>query len=151
MGLEVTHPDSLDFYLDRGKRIWINDSYWLIMPYKLKDSGVTLTYLREDTTQSGLVSDVIQLEFQDVGVTPENKYEVWVEKESSLVRQWAHYRFDTLEEPGFVLPWNEWSKHGSILISGNRGERELTDIKVFDELPDNTFLSFDPVVLPMGE
>src|SRR5262245_1268990 len=39
-GVEVTHPDSLAPLLQFGYEAWINDSYWVFMPYKLKDSGV---------------------------------------------------------------------------------------------------------------
>lgn len=150
-GNEITQPDSLKNMLERGKRIWINDSYWLVMPYKLKDSGVTLKYLREDTTAAGIKSDVLQLTFENVGVTPDNKYEVWVDKESSLVRQWAYYQYDTLQEPGFVLPWNNWEKHGNIMLSGNRGERTLGKIQVLDECPESTFTSFEPVSLSQDD
>ena len=147
-GVEVTEVDSLAKLLDRGKRIWINDSYWLVMPYKLKDSGVTLKYIREDTTQGGLECDVLQLTFQEVGVTPDNRYEVWVDKETSLVRQWAYYRTDTLEKPNILSPWDDWSAQGNIMLSGNRGDiGELANILVLEECPENTFTSFDPVNL----
>jgi len=146
-GVEITDTDSLSTLLERGKRIWINDSYWLVMPYKLKDSGVTLKYLREDTTQAGRHSDVLQLTFEEVGVTPDNRYEIWVDKESSLVRQWAYYKNDTLSEPGFVRPWDDWEQYDKIKLSGNRGDNALSDILVLDECPENTFTSFDPVNL----
>jgi len=146
-GTEITNADSLKKYLERGKHIWINDSYWLVMPYKLKDSGVTLTWLRSDTTQSGILSDVLQLQFENVGVTPDNRYEVWVDVESHLVRQWAYYEHDTLQKPGFVRPWDSWEQKGDILLSGNRGNRSLSNIMVLDSLPEHTFSSFDPVLL----
>lgn len=146
-GAEVTEEEELSQLIDRGKRIWINDSYWLVMPYKLKDSGVTLKWLRDDTTLSGIPSDVLELRFRNVGVTPDNRYEVWVSKDSSMVRQWAYYRYDTLQEPGFILPWDDWQRKGEILLSGNRGERSLTDIHVFESLPESTFSSFEPVNL----
>ena len=37
-----TQADSLAEGLSSAKSIWINDSYWLCMPFTLKDSGVTL-------------------------------------------------------------------------------------------------------------
>ena len=55
-GRESSDTDSLSKYLERGKGIWINDAYWLFMPFKLKDSGVTLNYIGEDTTQTGIES-----------------------------------------------------------------------------------------------
>ena len=45
-GQEVTRSDSLKNMLKRAKSIWSSDSYWLVMPFKLKDNGVTLKYLR---------------------------------------------------------------------------------------------------------
>ena len=50
-GEELSHPDSLSKYLEKGKNMWINDSYWLVMPYKLKDSGVTLKYVGEEENE----------------------------------------------------------------------------------------------------
>ena len=41
-GEEITDPDALKERLTSAYRNWANSSYWLIMPYKLKDSGVTL-------------------------------------------------------------------------------------------------------------
>ncbi len=43
-GEAVSDPDTVAAKLEHGYRAWINDSYWLVMPYKLKDSGVTLSY-----------------------------------------------------------------------------------------------------------
>lgn len=135
--------DSVDFYLDLGKRIWINDSYWLVMPFKLKDSGVTLKYVREDTTQNGEVSDILRLTFKEVGVTPQNAYEVWVSNENYLVKQWAYYRNASDSVPAFVLPWENYEEKGQILLSGERGERDLTEIEVYEEVPEGIFDSFE--------
>lgn len=146
-GKEMTHPDSLAQYLERGKNVWINDSYWLVMPFKLKDSGVTLAYIKEDTTENGRPAHMLELVFKDVGVTPENYYEVWVDQESNLVSQWAFYRTHAEPEANFVLPWEDYKKYGKILLSGSRGKRQLTNIKVMESVPEHTFKGFDPVVL----
>ena len=115
-GEELTNADSLAKYLDRGKRAWINDSYWLVMPFKLKDSGVTLYYLGEDTTEAGTKADVIKLTFEDVGVTPENFYDVWIDFDSKLITQWAYYRNMESQEPGFITPWGNYQKYGKNLV-----------------------------------
>jgi len=150
-GEEMTDPDSLRKYVERGKRIWINDSYWLVMPYKMKDSGVTLKYMGEDESESGLTCDVVQMTFEDVGVTPYNKYLVWVDKASSLVRQWAYFQYDTLDAPRWVRPWDDWAQHGDVLLSANRGDRAVNNIHVFAELPEKVFTSFEPVFLPVDQ
>lgn len=136
---EMTHPDSLAKFLERGRRIWINDSYWLVMPYKLKDSGVTLTYAGADTTQNGAAADKLELRFKEVGVTPQNKYNVWVDKTSHLVTQWAYYADAADAEPRFINPWLDYQKYGKIMLSGDRGGRKLENIAVFDELPEAVF------------
>jgi hypothetical protein len=118
-----THPDSLAKYLDIGKKVWINDSYWLVMPFKLKDTGVTLKYLGDAKTESGEASDLLQLTFTGVGVTPDNKYHVWVDKKSRLVTQWAFFEKFTDEKPGLMNAWSGYIKVGKILISTERGSR----------------------------
>jgi hypothetical protein len=138
-GALITQPDSLSKYLDRAYRTWINDSYWLVMPYKLKDSGVTLKYLGEETTRTGDPADKLQLTFEEVGVTPQNKYEVWVDQKSHLVTQWAYFRENLMEEPNFITPWTDYEKYGEILLSSGRGDRQLTDIAVLSKIPEGAF------------
>ncbi len=137
-GTEMVHPDSASQYLDRGKGIWINDAYWLFMPFKLKDSGVTLKYVGEDTTQAGGKADVLQLTFREVGNTPQNKYHVWVDKSDNLVKQWAFYRENDMDTPNFITPWVGYQKFGEILLAGDRGERKISDIAT----PENIDASF---------
>lgn len=142
-GKELTEPDSVAKYVKAGKAAWINDSYWLVMPFKLKDSGVTLKYLGDTmATKDGKAADMIQMTFKGVGVTPDNKYHIWIDKKSHLVTQWAHYPKYTDEAPRFTLPWADYKKYGSILLSGERGERDLTEIKVFSGLPGEVFSDF---------
>ena len=146
-GAEVTQPDSLAKYLDQGKKDWINDSYWVFMPFKLKDSGLTLKYVGEDTTQAGTLADVLRLTFKGVGTTPNNGYKVYVDKNSHLVTQWAYFQEANQPEPNFTTPWQNYQTYGSIKLSGDRGERQITDIQVFNELPESVFTSFNPVDL----
>jgi hypothetical protein len=47
-------------YLKEGNW-WINDS-WLVMPWKLQDPGVNLTYVK-DKLPSGTTVDILQLTF----------------------------------------------------------------------------------------
>lgn len=145
--VEITQADSLQKYLKRGKSIWINDMYWLCMPFKLKDSGVTLKYAREDTVQGGKKADVLTLTFKAVGDTPQNKYEVYVDKGSRLVAKWAYFEKATQDSANFALPWLDYQKHGNLLLSGNRGKAKLSKIKVLEQVPKGLFASFDKVEL----
>lgn len=146
-GAEVHNTDSLRHYLEMGKNTWINDSYWLVMPFKLKDSGVTLHYLGEDTTQAGDSAYVIMSTFNEVGQTPQNKYKIFIDKQSHLVSQWAYFEKASQDTPNFILPWQNYKRYGKILLSGDRGERQLTAIKVMDKVPAHTFTDFNPVFL----
>ena len=147
-GVEISDPDTLAARLEHGYRAWINDSYWLVMPYKLKDTGVTLRYRGPESSGDGRPAEVLELTFKDVGVTPQNKYAVWIDRESRLVTQWAFYREAADAEPAFTGPWTNWQPHGSILLSDGRGERQHTDVAVFDELPRQVFTSPAPADLP---
>ena len=146
-GEEITDPEALAEALQKGYESWINDSYWLLMPYKLKDSGVTLTYLGDGQTEEGRDAHVLQLTFEEVGVTPDNKYHVFVDKERMLVEQWNFFNSYTDDEPRFKTPWAKWTRHGDVLLSGDRGQRQLSDIAVFEELPESVFTSHEQVTL----
>ena len=138
-GTMVTHPDSLSKFLEKGKNAWINDSYWLVMPYKLKDSGVTLKYIGDDKTVENTDADVLELIFKKVGKTPHNKYLVFVDKKTRLVTQWTFFTNASDDKPRFATPWNGYKKYGNIMLSGGRGTYELKDIEVLDSVPKGTF------------
>ena len=135
----ISHPDSLAQLMDQGRRIWINDSYWLVMPFKLKDSGVTLKYGGPASTLDGRSSKQLELTFENVGVTPQNKYLVYVDDSSGLVSQWDFYTNATDTVPRFSTPWSDYEAHGDILLSGNRGRGSLTDIQVMTEIDEGLF------------
>jgi hypothetical protein len=142
-GQEYTQLDSLKKFLTQAKSIWINDSYWLVMPYKLKDSGLTLKYKGEMNTQAGQAADVLELTFSGVGRTPENKYLVYVDKTSHLVVQWQYYAKYTDPQASMTTPWEDYQTQGKIKLSGGRGgNRKLSDIKVWDKVPGTAFTEF---------
>ena len=131
----LTKEDSLDQYLQKGKEMWINDAYWVFLPYKLKDSGVTLKKLEKDTMSNGVLAERLQLSFNNVGVTPDNKYIVYLEPRTNLLSQWDFYsKFDD-EKARFSTPWADYKKHGDIFLSGDRGgDYQITEIAIGDTL-----------------
>lgn len=141
-GQELTEPDSLAKMLKRAKSIWINDSYWLVMPFKLKDTGVTLNYLGEDTLQNESY-EVIQLTFKDVGMTPQNKYKLYIDKNEKLIRYWCYFSDANKDTANFTRPWDNYKLYGSILLSADRSdEGGPKNVKVDKEMPDEVFTSF---------
>jgi len=135
-GVAVMEKDSIQKYVEKGESIWINDSYWLVMPFKLKDSGVTLKYNGEGQLATGEAAEILQLTFKEVGNTPQNKYLVYVTPTDHLIKQWDFYR--NADDPviAFSTPWTDYQQKGNILLSGNRGQYQLSNIEVYEELPE---------------
>jgi hypothetical protein len=146
-GTEVTDAAELKKALYDAESAWINDSYWVFMPYKLRDKGVTLKYLGKGTTEAGSSADVLELTFANVGRTPENKYHVFVDDKTRLVTQWNYYEKSSDPEPKFKIPWLDWERHGKILLSANRGEHKHENVAVLDSVPKGVFESPAPVDL----
>ena len=152
-GQEITDAEAHQETLNGAYRAWVNSGYWLMMPYKLKDSGVTLKYLGDGTMEDGQAAEILQLTFDNVGLTPQNKYHVFVDKETMLVGQWQYYREATDAEPRFTRPWRNWQRHGAIMLSDDRGEGRngpfiLPNVGVYDTLPESVFT--DPARLDLA-
>ena len=142
-GQELAKGDSLTKMLKRGKSMWINDSYWLVMPFKLKDTGLTIKYIGEDTLMTGGKCNVLELRFHDVGDTPQNKYLVYVDMADNLVKQWAYYKQASQDSANFVRPWDNYQKYGDILLSADRSDNSgPRNVKVYETLPEDTFTKF---------
>ncbi|MEL7162388.1 MAG: hypothetical protein AAFN92_16640 [Bacteroidota bacterium] len=145
LGDEVTHPDSLAQYLKRANSIFINDTYWLIHQFKLKDTGVTLKYGGEVRTDpvAKRPSHILDQTFRGVGDTPNNRYRLYVDKVNYRINAWEFFRNADDEEPAIRTPWLEYRPYRGILLSGDRGERfQLKDITVSANMPDRTFTEF---------
>ena len=145
-GQELTEPDTLRKMLEKAKSIWINDSYWLVMPFKLKDTGVTLKYLGEDTTRTGtpgIMCNVLELTFKNVGDTPENKYQVYVDIKDNLVKEWAYYKDASQDSASQIWPWDNYKRYGRILLSADRSDnRGPRDVRVDEKLSRELFTEF---------
>ena len=141
-GMEMTQADSVKKYLARGKSIWINDSYWLVMPFKLKDSGVTLKYIGKKPNYINAECDVLEMTYNQVGDTPDNKYLIYVNPSSKMVTQWDYYAKVTNEKPQMSTPWADYRPVGNILLSTSRGEgRSMAPLGVYSQVPDTAFTS----------
>lgn len=139
-GEEVRDREKLDEYLTLGHKTWVNDSYWMFMPYKLLDPGVTLQYVGERALPDGSLADVLDLTFADgVGYTPENRYEVFVARDSGFVEQWAFFSEAGESEPQFTMPWADWRKFGRIWLATDHGQQKDWDIAVHAVLPRSVF------------
>lgn len=141
-GKELTQPDSLKKMLRKAKSMYFNDMYWLAMPFKLKDSGVTLKYMGQDSL-NGNRYNVLQLMFSNVGDTPQNKYRVYVDAKDKLVRYWSYFKDSRQDTSNFTLPWDNYQKYGGILLSGDRSHGGgPKNVRVDEVMPDKIFTEF---------
>jgi len=129
--------------------IWVNNSWWLLMPFKLKDSGVTLTYKGAGKLMHGTPAEVLNMTFKGVGVTPDNKYEVLINPKTNLVEEWAYFPKATDTEPAFRRRWSDYRRYGRILLATNRTDgkdgRGLDHVAALDSVPAGVMTSKMPV------
>ena len=141
-GTEITEPDSLRKLMTKAKGIWINDSYWLVMPFKLKDSGVTLKYLGEDSLQNELYN-ILELRFKEVGMTPNNKYRLYVGIRDKMIKHWAYFDDAKSDTANFIRPWDNYKNYTGIMLSADRSDNGgPKNVKVETEMPDKIFTEF---------
>ena len=127
--------------------VWANNSYWFIMPFKLKDNGVNVKYKGLGQTKAGEEAELLELTFNQVGVTPDNRYILAVDKKSGLITEWSYFRKFTDEAPGFTMPWTDYKTYGKIKLSAGRGDAKMgmTDIAVTNKVPAAVFTSPTPI------
>ncbi|MEO5906219.1 MAG: hypothetical protein ABIQ11_05805 [Saprospiraceae bacterium] len=135
---EVTHPDSLSKFNELAYRMWINDTYWLIFPFKLLDPGVKLKYLGNCSTDS-INATCIELTFEKVGITPGNRYVAYIDKESYDVVKWDYYENADDPKPTMSNKWDEYSQYGPVRLSRGRGKVRLGEVIIYETLPEEIF------------
>ncbi|MCG6926683.1 MAG: hypothetical protein LJF30_15400 [Acidobacteria bacterium] len=118
VGGEPASGEALDGLLESGFAWWTNDTYWLLMPYKMRDDGVVLTYAGIEAGQSGTWEKVL-LTFEDVGLTPKDKYWVFVNKKTGLVDRWE-FVLKGADTPPVPWNWSGWKTYGAIQLADDR-------------------------------
>jgi hypothetical protein len=120
--------DSLKKLLRFAHALWINDAYWFLMPYKLRDDGVTLTYDSEVKDSTGTF-DKLGLSFDHVGLTPGDRYWVYVNRANHRIERWDHLLTGQTPPP---TPWTleGYEQHGGLwfaTVHKNGGRSLLTN------------------------
>lgn len=110
---------------------WVNDAYWLLMPLKVFDPGVSLSHGGQ-LEREGETLEVLELRFEGVGLTPGDRYLVQVDPESYEVRGWEmHLQGD---RPPQLVFWEDYETLGPLRLPVTRNfegsERQI----IFDEL-----------------
>jgi hypothetical protein len=136
----------LEKQLQDAYATWVNDTYWLLMPYKMMDPGVVLAYDGE-SKQGGAACDKVRLSFQNVGLTPRDQYWVYVNRKTGLVDRWDYVLKGAKKAPTSFV-WDGWQKHGNVMLAPER--RNMKDdtrihfplLEVPASVPDATFSEF---------
>lgn len=142
---EPLEGDPLAEMLENAYGAWINDTYWLAAPYKLRDPGVRLAWEREETID-GRTHDVVRLEFGEVGLTPGDRYWMFVDRDSGLVSRWAYVlEHQPADAEPTVWRWEGWQRYGEVMLTperyrmGDDRNLSLAPIAVWDQLDDRIF------------
>jgi hypothetical protein len=118
-GKRVTDAAETKKWMEDAYGAFINDSYWLLAPYKLFDPGVTLAYAGEEKAPGGQDCDVVKLSFGEVGLTPKDIYWQLVDKKSHLTVAWK-FVLDGKKEPPSLFSWTDWKQVGPIQLASSR-------------------------------
>jgi len=133
----------LNKMLETGYAWWVNDTYWLLMPYKMRDAGVILAYAGQDK-KGAEAWDKVQLSFDGVGLTPKDRYWAYVNAKTGLVDRWEFVLNGEKTAPT-PFEWKGWKTYGSIRLADERvSPKDGTRIffPVLDtptSVPDDTF------------
>jgi hypothetical protein len=118
---------------------FINDMYWLAMPWKWSDQGVNLKYLGQKTLR-GKPFDVVQLTFGNVGLTPGDRYEAYVSPETHLMEHWI-YVLQSGQKGAW--DWQYTTSRGIKLASnhtdGAGGSINMGTVEVSDKVDEGLF------------
>jgi hypothetical protein len=100
--------------IEGAYKAYINDYYWLAMPWKWMDAGVNLKYAGKKP-HGGESCDVVELTFGKVGLTPGDRYQAFVSPKSHLMTHWEY----TLES-GNKGSWDwQYGDHDGVKLASN--------------------------------
>jgi hypothetical protein len=114
-GVPDTGKD-LKRHVEDAYSLWVNDSYWLVMPFKMRDPGTHLRYARLARDAAAGDHDVLELWFDPgVGLTSKDRYWVFVNRRTHLIDRWE-YLLEGSEPPPVGATWEGWLPIGPLRL-----------------------------------
>lgn len=116
-----------------GYARWVNDSYWLLAPLKVRDRGVSVE-AGGPKDLKGATYETLRLKFDNVGLTPTDQYVFYLDPKTKLPVAW-----DYIPESGTGMQatWEKFKSFGGLNLATehnfNGKTIKLTDIKVVAE------------------
>ena len=134
--------DSLAKLTKMAKSMWTNDTYWFLMPYKLRDPGVNLKYAGEAKLH-GQTYDKLALSFEHVGETPGDRYWVYVNRATHRVDQWE-FVLEGEKPPPELWRWEDWKESGGMwFCTAHRNDKHTNvftrDVEVVSQFRPTEF------------
>jgi hypothetical protein len=109
---------------------WVNDSYWLLAPLKIRDPGVKVEATGPKDL-NGASLETIQVSFENVGLTPTDRYVFYIDPQTKLPRAWD-YIPQTGE--GLQATWEKYENFGGLNLATEHNFKgktiKLLDVKV---------------------
>jgi hypothetical protein len=133
--VKKTDPVSVDLATKEpagGFQQWTNDSYWLLMPLKLKDPGVKFGPVMQTRDHPASRASLV-MSFEQVGLTPGDQYRLDIDLRQSRITHWV-YMPNPDTRKGFT--WDDYRDFNGLLLStshqADEGKRRVffTDIQV---------------------
>ena len=113
-----------------GYARWVNDSYWLLAPLKIRDPGVKVEATGPKNLK-GAGLETIQLSFENVGLTPTDRYVFYIDPHTKLPRAWDYI---PQTGDGMQATWEKFQNFGGLNLATehnfNGKAIKLLDIKV---------------------
>ena len=118
-GLPERDTSEVAAHVENGYERWVNDSYWLMMPFKLRDPGTNLKYGGLKKGPDGTQWDVLELTFdKGVGLTPGDHYWLYVNTKTHLMDKWE-FLLESMDPKGppSTATWEDWTRVGPVRLS----------------------------------
>jgi hypothetical protein len=119
---------------------YINDTWWLCMPWKWLATGVNLKYLGPQK-HGGAPADVVELTFGRVGLTPGDMYHAFVSQKSHLMTYWE-YTLQSKEKGAWDWQYGDYKgvKLASNHVSSDHKETiNMGPVRILDAVEDGFF------------
>ena len=118
-GIAETDPAKLAADIEEGYARWVNDTYWVMMPFKLHDAGVRIRYSRPERTLQAKY-DVLEVTFMPgVGLTSDDHYWLYVNRTTHLIDKWE-FVLTGQKPPPSGSTWEAWTNVGPVKLSLER-------------------------------
>jgi hypothetical protein len=109
---------------------WVNDSYWLLAPLKIRDKGVKVE-AGGPKDLNGTSVETINLSFDNVGLTPTDRYVLYIDPQTKMPKAWDYI---PATGSGLQATWEKFQDFSGLKLATehnfNGKAIKLTDIKV---------------------